>query len=171
MKTCFKRYDLTPRRCLAPGSGSEGRAGPRAVRVLDTQKDDVAGTALLEAGPHAVDLRDKPVEAETLLELSIIPGRPHGQRPTGPERRVRGSDAGVVVEPVIGRRRERRGTKQRLMFVGSRRRSRSPTNRSIATSTKTTEVFSLRPRIVSAWLCGPRTQTMGRFPPATRCRL
>ena len=80
------------------------------MRVLDAQKDDVVGAALLEAGPHAVDLRDKSVEAETLLELSIIPSRPHGQRPTGPERRVRGSDACVVVELVIGRRRERRGT-------------------------------------------------------------
>ncbi len=50
------------------------------MRVLETEEDGVLGAALVEAGPHAVDVCVKPVEAETLLELSILPGRPHGQR-------------------------------------------------------------------------------------------
>ncbi len=63
-------------------------------------------STLLETCAHAVDLGDKPVEAKTLLEFPVLPGRPHGQRPAHLEGRVCGGDAGVVVEAIIVERRE-----------------------------------------------------------------
>ena len=60
-------------------------------------------TAFFEAGSHALHVRDESVEAQALLELTIFPGRPHDQSAPDPQRRERGGDSRVVVEPVIGR--------------------------------------------------------------------
>ena len=57
---------------------------------LVTQKDSVAGAALLQAAAHALHLDGEPAIAQALLEFSIIPGRPDGQHTADLESRASG---------------------------------------------------------------------------------
>lgn len=71
------------------------------------EEDRVAGTALLQAGSHTFNLDAEPGVPETLLELPIVPGRPHGDHTIRLERVARGGDTPVVVQPSIVRLGER----------------------------------------------------------------
>src|SRR6266571_2659578 len=57
-------------------------------RRFVTQKDSVAGAALLQASAHALHLDPKPAIAKALLEFSIIPSRPDSQHPADLESRM-----------------------------------------------------------------------------------
>ena len=59
-------------------------------RRFVTQKDSVAGAALLQASAHALHLDPKPAIAKALLEFSILPGRPDSQHPADLESRMSG---------------------------------------------------------------------------------
>ena len=59
-------------------------------RRFMTQKDSVAGAALLQASADALHLDPKPAIPKALFEFSIIPGRPDSQHPADLESRMSG---------------------------------------------------------------------------------
>jgi hypothetical protein len=63
--------------------------GGFSIRFM-AQKDRMAGAALLQATADALRLDGEPDIAQTLLEFSILSGRPDGQHPAHLERRTSG---------------------------------------------------------------------------------
>jgi hypothetical protein len=59
-------------------------------RRFVTQKDRVAGAALLQASADALHLDPKPNITKALFEFSIFPGRPNSQHSAGLESRMSG---------------------------------------------------------------------------------
>src|SRR3954471_11363474 len=82
-----------------------GNAGAREKRepfrladrgTLVRDEDRMARPAFLQASTHLRDFHEKSVEAETLLELAVLPRRPHGQRSAGTQCRSRRGNAAIV---------------------------------------------------------------------------
>ena len=72
-------------------------------------EDGVTRPTFAQAGAHPRHVHEKSVEAETLFELAVVPGRPHGQRSAWAEGSKGCGNACIVVESrVVGGRERRR---------------------------------------------------------------
>jgi hypothetical protein len=71
------------------------------IGTLVRKEDGVARPPFVQPGAHSRDFHEKSVEAETLLELPVLPRRPDGERSARTQRsRCRGN-AAIVVQPCI----------------------------------------------------------------------
>src|SRR3954454_12833031 len=71
--------------------------------TLVPKEDGVAWSSFAQPGAHPRDFHEQSVEAETLLELAVLPRRPDGQRSAGTQcSRCRGNPAVVVQSRVLG---------------------------------------------------------------------